>query len=935
MKKRGKQLFSLLLALTVTLGTLPATAFAAVGDIPTEDYKGSVHVGDEFDPGTTISVYCYGDDDETYAQYSPDVTFLTKVGDTAWPTSSAIEEDYSEYDNPLTFSPVYDAATEGTDTGYVATESYLYSGDDPDSSDNIEFYYLMLQKDTDRSSANSYYDYYTPVGLCYRSNEVFVQLTGEPYTTAVNNYNGVADSKKSGSNYNYFIHLPAAENQYEGVTAWVATKVDGRGDITFTAKTASYDPMDHMPWDYYGDTGWYYNAGGDATHYTISTAAELAGLAKLCNETEEPLFAGKTVKLGDDIDLSAHDWTPISFYGDYDGEIATFDGDGHSITGLSVKQGNFFFEGTCAGLFAGAADATLQNFTVSGEVYVTDCEVVGGVVGELYDATLVNVGSTVNVSASLAGGSVFAGGLAGFASGARILNCYALGDVSADASLNEVSTYNVPTPRAYAGGAAGALLDSVAFNCYHAVGTVSATGKEQGYGGIAGLVGSGTNSLDDPDPVTNCYSTTQNSAEDDHADGAFIDADKKVGDSSLMFKLNQKTGTAQPSEYSDVTFATWRCMSQYAWPTHEPQYGAEYSTDGGSTWTKCAKLGDILGKFDTGTAAQNKVRLLADDISSLIVPYSFTLDLQGHKWTASSVDSAPLTMSGTSGGEIVITDSVGGGKIIGADADATHAATSAIYVGGSRYDTSQTTSTAKLTLTGDKPFTIQGGQGLAESNNEQYRAGAPGIDVRNGGTLTVDVGANVTIQGGDSGALPSSSSGNYGTAGGAGVAVQSGSALQAGGGTFIGGDGGAGGSSKSGNGGAGVSAADSAAAVEITGGTFTGGTGGANASGIFGGDGGIGAYVSGGSFSASGGMFTGGTGGAGGTTTSGDGGDGLSLVDGVTSGPLSGLTCAGGTGGANTSGLFSGNGGDGLSLMNGVTSGPLSGLTCAGGAGGT
>ena len=67
------------------------------------------------------------------------------------------------------------------------------------------------------------------------------------------------------------------------------------------------------------DTSWYSDS---ATEFTISDSADLAGLAKLVNEGNN--FSGKTINLGDDIDLGSKEWTPIgksgkSFNGTFDG----------------------------------------------------------------------------------------------------------------------------------------------------------------------------------------------------------------------------------------------------------------------------------------------------------------------------------------------------------------------------------------------------------------------------------------------------------------------------------------------------------------------------------------------------------------------------------------------------------------------------------------
>lgn len=67
------------------------------------------------------------------------------------------------------------------------------------------------------------------------------------------------------------------------------------------------------------DTSWY---DDNTTEFTISDSADLAGLAKLVNAGNN--FSGKTIELGDDIDLGGKEWTPIgnstnSFKGVFEG----------------------------------------------------------------------------------------------------------------------------------------------------------------------------------------------------------------------------------------------------------------------------------------------------------------------------------------------------------------------------------------------------------------------------------------------------------------------------------------------------------------------------------------------------------------------------------------------------------------------------------------
>ena len=97
--------------------------------------------------------------------------------------------------------------------------------------------------------------------------------------------------------------------------------------------------------------------------YEISTAEQLAGLAKLVNGGNN--FSGKTIKLTADIDLNNQAWTPI---GNGDNSFAffgTFDGDGYTISGLNVPDAN------APGLF-GCIFGTVQNLIVKGSVTVGD-----------------------------------------------------------------------------------------------------------------------------------------------------------------------------------------------------------------------------------------------------------------------------------------------------------------------------------------------------------------------------------------------------------------------------------------------------------------------------------------------------------------------------------------------------------------------------------
>ena len=59
-------------------------------------------------------------------------------------------------------------------------------------------------------------------------------------------------------------------------------------------------------WQDNADESWY---NGTATEFTLTTAAQVAGLAKIVNAGNN--FAGKTVTIGADLDFGVHLWMPI------------------------------------------------------------------------------------------------------------------------------------------------------------------------------------------------------------------------------------------------------------------------------------------------------------------------------------------------------------------------------------------------------------------------------------------------------------------------------------------------------------------------------------------------------------------------------------------------------------------------------------------------
>ena len=246
-----------------------------------------------------------------------------------------------------------------------------------------------------------------------------------------------------------------------------ATDWQAGGEYTYTVSLAAAK-----------DLGYTIESNGS---YTVYNADGLLNVAELVN-------GGKTdinITLTADIDLTGKDWTPIGT--DYDNSYkGTFDGGGHTITGLTFTTNDEFaglfgwlnragtvknvvMEGiqitsnhgsSQAGGVVGFSRGTIENCSVSGSVSGT--VYVGGVVGAQWGGSITGCSSSATVK-----GTVDVGGVAGQTnSNATMTACYATGNVTSTGS----STVNV-----YIGGFCGYNSTTVTA-CYWK------NNKEQGIG---------------------------------------------------------------------------------------------------------------------------------------------------------------------------------------------------------------------------------------------------------------------------------------------------------------------------------------------------------------------------------------------------------------------------------------------------------------------
>ena len=188
-------------------------------------------------------------------------------------------------------------------------------------------------------------------------------------------------------------------------------------------------------WDGTTDTDWY-----DPSHseFTIYTAEELAGLAYLVNNGNS--FSGKTIYLGNNIDLSGYNWTPIGD-DEYYAFAGTFDGRYHFITGLYLEKTSSR-AGCGIGLFGTIEYSTLRNLGVED----ADVVVHGGRSGILCgvaksDSLIENCYTTgsITFTGMAGGGGNCVGGFVGDMQGGeiRIRNCYSSSEVSSTISDND------------------------------------------------------------------------------------------------------------------------------------------------------------------------------------------------------------------------------------------------------------------------------------------------------------------------------------------------------------------------------------------------------------------------------------------------------------------------------------------------------------------
>lgn len=229
------------------------------------------------------------------------------------------------------------------------------------------------------------------------------------------------------------------------------------------------------------DTEWYTN-NPSATEFSISTAAQLAGLAYLVWGGESgtsQTFAKKTIKLTQDVDLSEGRWMGIGISKSKAFE-GTFDGGGHKIKGLYRVVTTS--DGAAGGLFNIVAYGGMVKNVILEDSYLdfsnSSNSDVGGIVGSAEEA--VRIENCVNY-AVVRIRSGWAGGILGRVTWNStypvvITNCVNYGRISSTGDAGGI-----------AGRIAGGKNKGEIYNCVN-YGQVYGNSGSEKVGGIAGSV---------------------------------------------------------------------------------------------------------------------------------------------------------------------------------------------------------------------------------------------------------------------------------------------------------------------------------------------------------------------------------------------------------------------------------------------------------------
>ena len=455
-------------------------------------------------PATRVSE----DGDGKSSTFDADDKFAVQIDGEGEVGTYTVQNDGSaEAETPLYWSD--------RDEGHTVTAWYPATDGTLDLSDQSQSLAYLL-------GATGTGDYQTPVTLTFAHQLAKVRVTptgdalGEVQSLQLYTYTQCTYEKGTvvqGSQEGW-IEMKKCEYTENGatITCWEANVVPG---YTITKLRANGTEERNLSAAITPEAGKFYNitlnkdkgyTDDGQGNYTVTSAEGLKAVADIANNGN----LGINITLTENINLTDMDWTPIGI--DYNHQYTgTFNGGGHTITGLTVTTSDQY-----AGLFgcigsggtvkdvtlegvqitttrnvgdgggvAGWSYGNIENCSVSGSVSVSGMNgFAGGVVGYQSGGFLTGCSSSATVNA----GNI-AGGVAGLTdSGATLTACYATGDVTLE-SINSGGNF--------VGGVVGCNTSCTLKACY-AWGSVTGSGSGTIYvGGVTGTNDEGT--------LTACY----------------------------------------------------------------------------------------------------------------------------------------------------------------------------------------------------------------------------------------------------------------------------------------------------------------------------------------------------------------------------------------------------------------------------------------------
>ena len=258
-------------------------------------------------------------------------------------------------------------------------------------------------------------------------------------------------------------------------------------------------------------------AGGTGTAenpYQIANGAQLAYLASSVNSGQD--YTGKNFVLTANINLNGLPWTPIanSFSdallggSDYRVFAGNFDGNGYTISNVSIGSETAPLEADVLGLFGATAgkisNLNLDTVSIHGVAKIASIGAVVGFAGGLvgYSGGSIEnchvTGLTMDMSApsNVYAAAYWVGGLVGALDGTQLINeCSVSGSITEKAGKGSI------------GGLIGELGKAAKITYSRSNVTVNVKADSRGGADVGGFIGKGNGKTDAETVIRNCYAT--------------------------------------------------------------------------------------------------------------------------------------------------------------------------------------------------------------------------------------------------------------------------------------------------------------------------------------------------------------------------------------------------------------------------------------------